>query len=95
MPHGVPVVEVQVTQPAKRWWKSRTLWVNALVLLLTGAETQLNILQPLLPVNVYALVAFGLPVMNGVLRMVTAQALAFKAQADAAERLVPPTGPAP
>lgn len=89
MPHGVPVVEIKLTRPAKAWWKSRTLWVNAVVLLLAAAETQLNVLQPLLPVNVYALVAFGLPVMNAVLRLVTAQALAFKA-AQATPQPAPP-----
>lgn len=87
MPSGVPVLQVQLNPPPpKPWWKSRTLWFNALVLLLATAETQLNLLQPLLPVNVYALVAFGLPVMNAVLRMVTAQALALR---------VPPVPPTP
>jgi hypothetical protein len=55
---------------------SRTLWFNAVALALTAAESQLNVVQPLLPVNVYALVAFVLPVVNGVLRLVTSQPLA-------------------
>ncbi|MDO9094459.1 MAG: hypothetical protein Q8R98_03660 [Rubrivivax sp.] len=73
MPHGVPVVHVQ--PPTKLWWKSRTLWLNVLVLVLAAAETQLNVLQPLLPVNVYGLVAFGLPLLNVLLRAVTAARL--------------------
>lgn len=84
MPAGLPTVQVQVLPAAKPWWQSKTLWLNALVLLLAGAEAQLGLLQPLLPVNVYALVAFGLPLANGLLRLVTAQRLAFKAQEDAA-----------
>lgn len=82
MPHSTPTVTVAL--PAKPWWKSRTLWLNAAVLALAGAETQLNVLQPLLPVNVYALVAFGLPVLNAVLRFVTTQAVQLRGQPPAA-----------
>lgn len=55
----------------KPWWQSRTLWVNALVLALATAETQLNVLQNVLPGGLFAWVAFGLPVVNALLRMVT------------------------
>lgn len=64
-----------MTPDLKPWWHSRTLWVNAIVLALAAAETQLQILQPLLPVDVYRLVAFGLPVANAVLRLITTQGL--------------------
>lgn len=78
MPAGLPP-PVVVAQPARKcWWKSRMLWLNAGVLALTVAETQLNVLQPLIPVNVYALVAFGLPILNAVLRLVTTQGLQLK-----------------
>lgn len=62
----------------KPWYLSRTLLLNALVLALAGAESQLNLLQPLLPVNVYALVAFALPIANGVLRLVTSSAVCIR-----------------
>lgn len=62
-------------QAAKPWWKSRTIWLNLLVLLLAAAETKLQVLQPLLPVNVYALVAFCLPLVNLAMRVVTQQAI--------------------
>ncbi len=55
----------------KAWWKSRTLWVNALVLLLAAAEQQLGVLREVLPVNFYALVAIALPAANMILRVVT------------------------
>lgn len=60
----------------KPWWKSRTLWVNAIVLLLATAESQLQILQPVLPINTYQLLAFALPVVNALLRLITSQGLA-------------------
>ena len=59
----------------KPWWLSRTLIVNALLLSLAAAESQLQVLQPLLPVNVYALLAFVLPIVNAALRVVTTQPL--------------------
>ena len=83
MPSGVPMIDVQVRAASKPWWHSRTLWLNALVLLAAAAETQLQVLQPLLPVNVYSLVAFGLPLLNVLLRVVTQQPLSLGAQAPA------------
>lgn len=73
MPSGTP--QITVSLPIKRWWKSRTLWLNALVLIASVAEEKLNFLQPVLPVNVYAVVAFTLPVANALLRIVTVQRL--------------------
>lgn len=64
---------------AKPWWHSRTLWLNAVVLALAAAESQLQVLQPLLPVNVFSLVAFVLPVANAALRFVTTQGVALGA----------------
>lgn len=77
MPSGVPMIEVQQIAPGKAWWRSRTLWLNAFVLMAAAAETQLQVLQPLLPVNVYSLVAFGLPLLNVLLRVVTKQPLSL------------------
>jgi len=59
----------------KPWWQSRTLWLNALVLILATAEAHLQVLQPMVDIDVYRLVAFGLPVLNAVLRLVTSQGL--------------------
>lgn len=74
MPSGLP--NVIATRPApKPWWRSRTLLVNAAVLALAAAETQLQVLQPLMPVNVYSLIAFALPVVNALLRVITVQPL--------------------
>ena len=58
---------------AKPWYRSRTLWLNALVAVLLAVETQLHVVQPLLPINVYQLAAFGLPLLNAWLRVITQQ----------------------
>ena len=55
----------------KPWYKSRTLWFNALALALAAAELQLKVLQGVLPGGVYAWLAFVLPVGNAALRFVT------------------------
>ena len=62
---------------SKPWFHSRTIWLNAVVAGLAIAEAKLNILQPLLPVNFYAAVAFGLPVLNAAMRIVTTMAVSL------------------
>ncbi len=66
-----------MTTPAcgKCWWKSRTLWVNAIAAALVALEASTGVLQPRLPVNLYAALAVALPVINAVLRVLTTQAL--------------------
>ena len=59
----------------KKWYKSKTMLVNIGILALTLVEAQFSILQPMLPVNVYAMIAFGLPIVNGVLRVITSATL--------------------
>lgn len=61
----------------KPWYTSKILWLNILVTMLTVAETQIGVIQPLLPVNFYAVVAFGLPLLNAMLRVITTQGLSF------------------
>lgn len=72
MPSGLP--QVTVTRP-KPWWQSRMLVVNAAALALAGVESQLDVLQPMLPVNVYAVMSVALPIINMGLRTVTSQPL--------------------
>lgn len=59
----------------KKWTKSKTLIVNVIALALLEAEHELHFLQPLLPVNVYAVIAFSLPPINVVLRFLTTQGI--------------------
>ena len=55
----------------KPWYRSRTLWFNAIALALAAAELQLNVLRGVLPGGVYAWLAFVLPVGNAALRLIT------------------------
>ena len=59
----------------KRWYASKTLWVNAIAGGLVTLEANTGILQPLLPANTYALIAVVLPVVNMALRTMTTSAL--------------------
>jgi hypothetical protein len=60
---------------SKRWYRSKTLWFNLVVLMLAAAESQLNVLQTVLPGGLYAWLAFVLPVGNAALRFITTTAL--------------------
>ena len=63
---------MKATSPRlKPWWKSKTLWCNALALMLTAAELKLNVLQGALPGGLFIWLAFGLPVLNAALRLIT------------------------
>ncbi len=66
---------VVVTQ--KLWWQSKTIWLNLLSALLIALELKLNLLQPLLPSNVYAWLAVAITVANSVLRVVTSAPIVF------------------
>lgn len=55
----------------KVWWKSKTLWVNAVAAMLVALEAGIGVLQPMLSVNFYIVMAVGLPVVNAVLRVIT------------------------
>lgn len=56
---------------AKVWWRSKTLWFNALCAALGAAELGLGLLQPALPLNAYAVLSFVLAVGNAALRVTT------------------------
>jgi hypothetical protein len=83
VPH-MPQVEV-IGARIKRWRHSWTLWVNLVTLVLAVAETQVNLLQPLLPVNVWHLLAFVLPIVNALLRFKTSVGLALPGKAPGGE----------
>lgn len=76
---------IQALHPAKPWWHSKTLWFNAVCTALAATETAFSLLQPMLPVNVYAVLAFALAVGNAVLRAVTTVRLTLGTPAAPAE----------
>lgn len=61
----------------KSWWQSKTIWLNLVSALLMALELKFDLLQPILPGNVYAWLAVAITVANGVLRVVTSAPLAF------------------
>lgn len=65
------------TQNCKCWWKSRTLWLNAVAAGLVALEASTGVLQPLLPVPFYTTLAVALPVLNAMLRVLTTQAVSL------------------
>lgn len=66
----------------KCWYRSRTLWFNLVVLMLAAAETQLQVLQGVLPGGLYAWLAFVLPIGNAALRFITTTAISVNPAKD-------------
>lgn len=69
----------------KRWWKSRTLWFNAIVAALAALEGSAHLVQPYVPGNIYAWALMLLTVGNAGLRIVTTQGLALRADSEPAK----------
>lgn len=63
------------TTTTKPWYKSRTLWFNAIVAILIALETGLHIIQPYVPGNIYAWSLLLLIIVNAALRIITSQGL--------------------
>lgn len=59
----------------KKWYYSKTLWVNVTVAALVAFEAVFGLLQPVLPVNLYTSIAVGLPVVNAILRVITTEGI--------------------
>ena len=59
----------------KKWYQSKTLWVNAIAAMLVALEAGTGLLQPMLPIDLYTSLAVGLPIVNALLRVVTSEAL--------------------
>ncbi|MGE0333212.1 MAG: hypothetical protein AB7P37_21235 [Ramlibacter sp.] len=53
---------------ARTWWQRLDFWVNAGVLALATAESQIGLLRDVLPGPIFAWVAFGLPLANAGVR---------------------------
>lgn len=53
----------------KKWWKSKTLWFNAIMGALVALEASLGQLSTILPANWYIVISIVLPVGNAILRV--------------------------
>ncbi len=68
----------QVVENIKRWFHSKTIWVNLAALaieLLNMAEALIPHLEPIAPAWAYHAVALVLPLVNCALRRMTYQAI--------------------
>lgn len=75
---------------AKPWWLSRTILANLAVATLLLVEANLQLLDGLLPVPLYKIAAFGLPVLNLWLRAITTGAVTLRAPRGALPSEVQP-----
>lgn len=62
----------------KSWLKSKTIWVNAIIAKLAIVEANTQLLQSVLPTNIYVIVAIVLPIINIFLRTITTEAIVSK-----------------
>lgn len=62
----------------KPWYKSRTLWFNAVVAAFAALEASASMIQPFLQGNVYGYALLILTVGNAALRIITSQGLSLK-----------------
>ena len=56
---------------SKKWYHSKTIWFNATVASLLLIEQSLPTLQPLIPINIYAVATVVIPLVNVWLRTIT------------------------
>lgn len=59
----------------KPWYRSRTLWLNALGAVLLVIEQQLGLIKPFLGADTYAAFALAVMSINAVLRTITSMGL--------------------
>lgn len=57
----------------KKWYKSKTIQLNAIAASLMALEASTGLLKPLFGSNVYAVFAVALAVINAYLRVITTQ----------------------
>ena len=57
----------------KKWYKSKTILVNAFVAALVALEAVTGFLKPYVGDAFYAAIAVALPVVNAMLRVITTQ----------------------
>ena len=60
----------------KPWYKSKTIWFNAIIAGLVALEASFSAMQGFLPANVYGIAVTVLAVGNAMLRIVTTQGIA-------------------
>lgn len=64
--------------PPKYWLRSRTILINLAVAVLAVAVDNLHLLGPVMSPRAFAAVAYGLPIINVVLRVLTSEPVALR-----------------
>ncbi len=59
----------------KKWYKSKTLWFNAVAGVALIVEQNLPVIQPFLPPHIGAALVVAVPIVNLALRLVTTKEL--------------------
>jgi hypothetical protein len=62
----------------KPWWRSRTIWFNAIVGGLATLEASAHLVAAFVPGNIYGWGLLLLSVGNAMLRIITTQGVALK-----------------
>ncbi len=59
----------------KRWYKSKTIWVNVGAAALMALEASTGLLKPYMADTFWVAMAVALPMVNAMLRVITSQGL--------------------
>lgn len=59
----------------KRWYKSKTIWVNVGAASLMALEASTGLLKPYMADTFWVAMAVALPMVNAMLRVITSQGL--------------------
>lgn len=59
----------------KRWYKSKTIWVNVGAAALMALEASTGLLKPYMADTFWVVMAVALPMVNAMLRVITSQGL--------------------
>jgi hypothetical protein len=59
----------------KRWYKSKTIWVNVGAAALMALEASTGLLKPYMADTFWVAMAVALPMVNAMLRVITTQGL--------------------
>lgn len=59
----------------KRWYKSKTIWVNVGAAALMALEASTGLLKPYMADTFWVAMAVSLPMVNAMLRVITSQGL--------------------
>lgn len=60
-----------IERKTKLWWKSKTLWFNAITACLVSLEASTGYMKPYLPEHWYVVVIIVLPMVNILLRLIS------------------------